>query len=1614
MSTPTPATHNNPPVTPQADDQAERELAAAQEQQNQTRSTADAADRLAGALGESREPKYSRITPEMASAVGEHALDQLAYFSGDQTEDANEKSWEVAHEQFTQKVNQTPEGRFGKLKKITRNVWYETFKTHYILKYKRDAMAKIEESQDIHVHSNDEDLSGKARVATLTRFTQLWEGSEENLIHKDAGEAREAHTQESDFTKGIKSLVERYVTGELNDKSLQEEQKAFYAGYRQRSDTEGTATSGTVRIDNMLQVAKAAAAQVNEMIEIAKAVKGSEEHAQSVAYVLDKMDVLTGETRTGVRTGVSHGRLEEKIDKWSQKAGGFVGPETITIAASLALGVAKMSFTKALTLTGAIGAGAGVLGYLRERKRVNDDNWQHSREMAMGQEFEKNSKRREQMEQTRYETVKATDIIESINESFEREKLDDGGREALEAAVAALVAAESRKQLSDQRNIDLIAYSSKTEVELERFNMDLTIAKAKVELRKRLASGGGELLGRQGVTVEELLSSETDAYNDYVESIEQDIDAKDEALKKIRHRRALKAGAAAAATSLVIAGGVHFAEVGIGLVDSGFGTTHHEASNNFAKQAVGQHGEIQISDDHSVVQHDGKIDIVDHDGKPVDGLTNIQADANGKLPDDALKNLRDHGMTVQDISHKEIVQTDKTTTSSIQEFMRQPNNGTTQVTRDFWYDNNTPRIFEGNEQGLHLGGVNGNGITDNGTYEYKLALTQGNSFHGNQEAQLRDLIVNNKLKVAISADAGSQHQVFMVDAKIVTDASGKPSLVADIDPKSAAGSLYTNENGRMVFHGAYAELVEVSGTDQNGPTHIRPLATHVGDGSANSITHTEPSVTIDHPTYKITTDGYEAPNETRVPVMTPITTRKSLENARPQPREDDKIPLDTPPVPDVPSKGYAGRTQESLRSWLRQNPERLKARREVTGPDGKKVWIEADGSVVERSVQRERDILSRYIKNEVEKYPKHAEMVKRVSNALGPMGKSTRVSVNIPAWMEEKNLEHLLIEWTHQIDKDGGELDPSVYEIAILVNRKTGAPSDASVAVIDAFIENFEKSHGFKPNVRYADIELDDGLNNVGYARRVLADAVVMRSVERQEQDGPLYIESEDADMISIDKKSILNLMTKLDDRPYLDAVRGVQDRSPEHMMQNDMLFLQQRAGNFREIIARSKQFRDPSNSRWNYTWNRVVTGGWNTAFTAEAYGLIEGYDPVSMGEDMSIGEKISMIRGDGSNPNLEVIGTVSSRSNSSPRRYIYELLTKRHAYSNAFTDEDVNKSIRDVPLDDALEKINKYARINDQNVASFQNWLNWSVKDFDNWLPNSAESERMKKRLLFSLGLKSGDYKLTREGGVMVTSWDGVKQSLETYRTRAGAQNPGYPVASTPVPVSTPAPAKAATPKVVSVHEAGKGLVKIGDGLQYTVFDMGGDRVRKVPKTPEGTTLTLRTWFKGTDEEAAQKVERLHTEREEANQYVGELAKQDLEKVRLFGNPKFNSDGTFEQDRVTPLGQVLDAASTGEEKKEIIKSFVDSIKESWKLGCYEKGFFLTENYGKSSSGDVVLADFGEMGFDLEQGKKVIAQKPWKHTSFMGLDPELQAYYYGLMDDAITPEVMEENWRSSL
>lgn len=141
-----------------------------------------------------------------------------------------------------------------------------------------------------------------------------------------------------------------------------------------------------------------------------------------------------------------------------------------------------------------------------------------------------------------------------------------------------------------------------------------------------------------------------------------------------------------------------------------------------------------------------------------------------------------------------------------------------------------------------------------------------------------------------------------------------------------------------------------------------------------------------------------------------------------------------------------------------------------------------------------------------------ADELERLNSTLPPMEKSCRISVLMPAFSEELNIERSLGGWREQ-HALGGPIDPGLFEILLLINRPNeDAKTDRTK---ERALEFIQRNPGFNMHVLEhcfnfpaESIEAEvNGINvpivhkvRMGLIFKLMADLAVMRNLAR---DGP-------------------------------------------------------------------------------------------------------------------------------------------------------------------------------------------------------------------------------------------------------------------------------------------------------------------------------------------------------------------------------------------------------------------------------------------------------------------------------------------------------------------------------
>jgi len=799
-----------------------------------------------------------------ASSTTPEAEGPLVLTFIDETHDAIAAARDAAE---ARRRNELAQG--GRVKRFFKNMWKGEnglAGAYYLEKYKREALAKIEQENDVlALESSDTEARTRAQVATIERFQSEYDES----IHEEAGERREKIESDSEFALAMKDLIRRYASGEITDpEALKAEQGRALERLAENGQM-NLIGEGKVRLDNLLA--------------IAEQVKAIADNEDSLNRMLDGMKLYNAEARSNVRTEKELSKTEKLIDRLQRSGrglGGLVGPETLGAAAAVALGVARVgrgTLLRAAGVTLVPGVLGGAFAAVRESKRIKQERTLHAREMAQGKRYD-TGKRRDALENTRYETEDAQGLTLQLESLLGEE--DTPTPEAVQSAYEAIANIEARIRMSDKRKIDLVSYSSVVNMAQERRRLDEARALAKVRLAGHIGSLPDDFRTRFRITDGQPVDESLGNYTNAIVELDTDIDAKDKAFRKLRLRRVITAAGVGAATSLVIGLGAQEAlafvspsydglaehivhggapsehgrqTVAEGLFNGSSSHTEHiTPPTTYDSYSMGSHQDaLELpSGYHTVTASNGTLTIEGPKGfAPVEGLT---LEKNGSLSSHSLELLKEHNISVSDTGHNVTSETTVKQDMSVKQYNKLHSADTTHVTRDFPYDSNT-ETPDNNEKRLWWAGEGDKGLgKDGSTIQMSVShMTDKGSFHGNNHISWAEAAHDGKLKLAVSASRDTQSHVYLVDVK----SNGAIDIPKD-NPASKFFSI-DKSTGQVEFNGAYAEVVEVRGA-VGDVTHIAPLATEVGNNSLTHISEQVPKPTTEYvPHVKLTPPAIE-------------------------------------------------------------------------------------------------------------------------------------------------------------------------------------------------------------------------------------------------------------------------------------------------------------------------------------------------------------------------------------------------------------------------------------------------------------------------------------------------------------------------------------------------------------------------------------------------------------------------------------------------------------------------------------------------------------------------------------------------------------------------------------
>jgi hypothetical protein len=786
-------------------------------------------------------PNSAPTTPDQAPASSDRSPtpdqhEPLVLSFIDQTYDAITAARDAAE---ARRRNELQQG--GRVKRFLRNMWKGEngiAGAYYLEKYKREALAQIEEEGDVLAHeSSDLVARERARVATIERMQMEFD--------LDAGEKHEELVGDSEFSLAAKDLLRRYVSGNIADpEALTEECNRLFERLAEAGNKE-LIGEGRVRINNL--------------IAIGDQIKAMDDHEAA----LDRLKIYTGESRSDVRSEAKLNKTERVIERLQQsKYTAWISPETISTAAAVALGIARIGRGTVLRAAGVTlvpGVLGGAFAGARESTRIRQERALHAREMAQGKRHE-GGERRSELDDALYEMVDATSLTAQL-ESL----LGEGSSptpEEIQSAYEAIAMVDARRSVSNKQDIDFIRYSEPVKIREERRDLVKALGAAKTRLAQYVGDLPQGFRDQFNIAAGQSADEALRGYTNAVTELDADISSKDAAFHKIHRRRVRNAVVVGTLTSAFIGLGAQEALAfaspsydGLAehLVHGGSPSEHgrqttlegvreaifgHDSdahvdrvapSKTYDLHALGNHpNALELpSNYHLVTASNGTMTIEGPKGfTPIEGLT---LDKDGSFSSESLAQLKEHHVSAIDTGGM-VAGEDKIVSQnmSVEQYNTLHSAHTTHVTRDFPYDSNT-EMPDNNEKRLWWAGEGDKGLgKDGSTIQMSVShMTAEGSFHGSNHISWAQAAHDGKLKLAVSASRDTQAHVYFVDVK--------PNGAIDIPKDNPSSKFFSvGKDGQVEFNGAYAEVVEVR--DKVGDvTHIAPLATEVGSDSLTTI-----------------------------------------------------------------------------------------------------------------------------------------------------------------------------------------------------------------------------------------------------------------------------------------------------------------------------------------------------------------------------------------------------------------------------------------------------------------------------------------------------------------------------------------------------------------------------------------------------------------------------------------------------------------------------------------------------------------------------------------------------------------------------------------------------------
>jgi len=1265
------------------------------------------------------EPTESGEDPEGPTSTEGDGPEVLKVITIDGSVDVRQLAIDFANQRLTEELN----SQAGFLKRWGRQIWKGNIaKDYYRARYAREAEEVLIEEGNFFGRDASPEQIAEARRTLFERYSLEYD----EAIHESAGETKVDIT-DSEFATGGKDLIRRYVNHEIDREALEQELNNLIRGHA-RGENPVLPGADLIKVSNLM--------------EVADCILGSEKHRESLEETLENMRFYAGEARTGVRTAMRETTTDRLYEKMSQSKNGIfcaAKPETILVASGVAGMIVGFGGKRAAATALSIvpGAGGAVIAGWREGKRTEEDRIQHSREMAQGGAIDDGSRRRREMEEARYETSRAQDLTDELNDLTA--KLS-AGEVDVNRALNGLASINARISLGDKRGIDLISFDSQSTIGTERLELDIARAELRVQIDNTLDGLSPEERQALGLGEGSALDLANRRSQEAVNVIEADITEKDKVFRKLKAKRVAKSaaiGAGVGSTLGLLVGQEVFASLADnrqGLLEGAWGGRNDNVADTLVNRGKVHntlleswvHGDadrlIPSSGNAELVDHslddsgsittpkgmsvnpvgDGVYSLSDANGSVI--VNNVTFNSAGEMDERSFDALREANYDVQSNPKKVEVydssQEVPTPYSNAGNYIK--DNGGVEISARTWADNDTATPDRNELRGWEMG------VGEDGTIHYSVQhMTEDGSYGQGPSVNWRDEATAGNMSVFISGTIDTQNYAF----EIPVGADGS----IEIPPDHPAQQFFNVEPGQDWkagdnFNGAFME-VAVKEPQSDGSVAIHCLATEEGRNSPGEIVGTTqgapvetmiPHVTITPPT-EVVTD---------MTPSIPVVGRKSMEELR---RPGRRLGLEGEDTSQIEGPVAGQDLFEKERSpRLLENPQvALKPKEELQ-------WF--NDQLETANPERVAGIKELIEKDEV------------LSNL--PRNLKGIVTIPVSSMHESDNISKVL---EHYIQGDNKDLDKTVFLLNL--NYTEGALDDLQrAAQTQKTKDEIQQIRNNHPQLKvsvlshtYSPGESQEAGGVIGYTAKDMYDTALLaieNATSKDALDSPenIVIIRNGADTTKMSKNYLDKIYKSVDENPETDIFQGATRHG---------LGTAQKWPGFSVLTNFDAALRSLEARRGNAdTDNHNFAVRASTMAAVGGVGTSDAPDTEAFNDDARISDRIRVARGSNNKFSRAVYG---AQIESNPDKVLETYLRNNGDISTAWDDFPIRQEGYDARELDDIKQTPESAQ---ESVDRIENGINSVIRN------NNVNEKDLRRvaMVFFGLGANGNNYKISKD----------------------------------------------------------------------------------------------------------------------------------------------------------------------------------------------------------------------------------------------------------------------------